>query len=216
MICMFESTKIHHPKNVQKPTYFCNFPKFLKSLLLPKVRFLKWYPIHRPGELEGCVEMFEHFHNSTISLSKVVRQQYQVSIRYGQNVKDVIAWYNLPRETLHFISFWIIYYLHFTLGLWILLFTEAESFCIFTSLTVRYQQRQIKVIVVPRHFLPLAGQKFWSWKNENIQSFDGFGQAKFAHGGLILGSSQFTPLPQLLLKTMLGIKGVKINKLTQK
>jgi hypothetical protein len=36
----------------------------------------------RTGELEGCVEMFEHFHNSTISLSKVVRVQYQVKLFY--------------------------------------------------------------------------------------------------------------------------------------
>ncbi len=38
--------------------------------------------------------------------------------------------------------------------------------------------------------------------------FHGFGQAKFASGGLILGSSQFTLLPQLPLKTMLSLSSV--------
>jgi hypothetical protein len=41
--------------------------------------------------------------------------------------------------------------------------------------------------------------------------FHGFGQAKFANGALILGSSQFLLLPQWPLKTMLAIKMVKIN-----
>jgi len=41
--------------------------------------------------------------------------------------------------------------------------------------------------------------------------FHGFGQAKFAYGGSILGSSQFTLLPQLPLKTMLSVKVVKID-----
>jgi len=39
----------------------------------------------------------------------------------------------------------------------------------------------------------------------------GFVQAKFAYGGWILGSSQFTLLPQLPLKTMLDFKVVKID-----
>ncbi len=39
----------------------------------------------------------------------------------------------------------------------------------------------------------------------------GFGQAKFAFCGSILGSSQFTILPQLALKTMLSLKVVKID-----
>jgi len=39
----------------------------------------------------------------------------------------------------------------------------------------------------------------------------GFGQAKFANGGSILGSSQFTLMPQLPLKTMLILKVVKID-----
>jgi len=38
-----------------------------------------------------------------------------------------------------------------------------------------------------------------------------FGQAKFAFGGLILGLSQFTQLPQMPLKMMLGLKVVKID-----
>jgi len=39
--------------------------------------------------------------------------------------------------------------------------------------------------------------------------FHGFGQAKFAYGGLILGSSQFTLLPKLPLRMMLSLKVVK-------
>jgi len=38
-----------------------------------------------------------------------------------------------------------------------------------------------------------------------------FGQAKFAYGGLVSGSSQFALLPQLPLKMMLGLKVVKID-----
>jgi hypothetical protein len=41
--------------------------------------------------------------------------------------------------------------------------------------------------------------------------YHGFGKAKFAYGGLILGSSQFTLLPQLPLKTRLDLKVVKID-----
>jgi hypothetical protein len=39
--------------------------------------------------------------------------------------------------------------------------------------------------------------------------FHGFGQAKFAYGGSIFGSSQFTPLPLLPLK--MDLKKVKIG-----
>jgi len=41
--------------------------------------------------------------------------------------------------------------------------------------------------------------------------FHGFGQAKFPDSGLVLGSIQFSLLPQLPLKTMLGLKVVKID-----
>jgi len=41
--------------------------------------------------------------------------------------------------------------------------------------------------------------------------FHRFKQAKFAYSGSILGSSQFTLLPQLPLKTMLILKVVKID-----
>jgi len=41
--------------------------------------------------------------------------------------------------------------------------------------------------------------------------FHGFGQAKFADGGSILGSSQCTQLPQLPLKTKLDLKVVEMN-----
>jgi hypothetical protein len=43
------------------------------------------------------------------------------------------------------------------------------------------------------------------------RAFQGFGQAKFAYGGSVLGSSQFTLLPQLPLQTMLDLKVVKID-----
>jgi len=43
------------------------------------------------------------------------------------------------------------------------------------------------------------------------RAFHGFGQAKFPDGGLVLGLSQFSILPQLPQKTMLCLKGVKIN-----
>jgi len=41
--------------------------------------------------------------------------------------------------------------------------------------------------------------------------FHGFEQAKYPDGGLVLGASQFTILPQLSLKTMLSLKVVKID-----
>jgi len=43
------------------------------------------------------------------------------------------------------------------------------------------------------------------------RAFHGFGQAKFADGGLILGLSQFAQLPQLPLKMMLDSKKIKID-----
>jgi hypothetical protein len=45
----------------------------------------------------------------------------------------------------------------------------------------------------------------------NYRAFQGFGQAKFPDDGLTLGSNQFSILPQLPQKTMLGLKGVKID-----
>jgi hypothetical protein len=41
--------------------------------------------------------------------------------------------------------------------------------------------------------------------------FHGFGQAQFAYGGLISGSSLFTLLPKLPLKMMLSLKVVKFD-----
>jgi len=41
--------------------------------------------------------------------------------------------------------------------------------------------------------------------------FHRFGQAKIPDGGSVLGSSQFSILPQLPLKMMLGLKVVKID-----
>jgi len=43
------------------------------------------------------------------------------------------------------------------------------------------------------------------------RAFHGFGQDKFPYGGSVLGSSQFTPLPQLPLKMTLDLKVVKID-----
>jgi len=43
------------------------------------------------------------------------------------------------------------------------------------------------------------------------KAFHRFGQAKFAYGGSILGSGQFTLMAQLPLKTMLDFKVVKNN-----
>jgi len=41
--------------------------------------------------------------------------------------------------------------------------------------------------------------------------FQGFGQAKFAYNGLILGWSQFIQLTQVTIKMMLDLKVVKID-----
>jgi len=46
---------------------------------------------------------------------------------------------------------------------------------------------------------------------DTYRAFHIFGQAKFAYGGSILGSSKFTLLPKLPLKTMLSLKVVKID-----
>ena len=43
------------------------------------------------------------------------------------------------------------------------------------------------------------------------RAFHRFGQAKFAYGGLVLGSSQFSVLPQLPHKMMLASKVVKTD-----
>jgi hypothetical protein len=44
-----------------------------------------------------------------------------------------------------------------------------------------------------------------------IQSVSQIWQAKFPDGGLVLGSSQFSVLPQLPPKMMLGLKEEKIG-----
>jgi len=43
------------------------------------------------------------------------------------------------------------------------------------------------------------------------RAFHGFGQARFPDGGLVLGSSQFSILPQLPLKIVLDSKMAKID-----
>jgi len=48
-------------------------------------------------------------------------------------------------------------------------------------------------------------------ERERYGAFHGFGQAKFAYGSLVIGSSQFTLLPPLPVKTKLNLKVVKID-----
>ncbi len=60
---------------------------------------------------------------------------------------------------------------------------------------------------------------FWTWQPcqvshtepKSYKAFHRFGQAKLAYSGSILGSSQFTLLPQLPPKMMLDLKVVKID-----
>jgi len=63
-------------------------------------------------------------------------------------------------------------------------------------------------------------EKMWPLKRQSCKKFfagkayrasHGFGQAKFAYGISVLGSSQFALLPQLSLKMMHGLKVVKID-----
>ena len=59
---------MHHPKNVQKPIYFCahicNFPKFLKSVLLPKSKvftMISYSQAGRVGRVCGNVRTLSQF-----------------------------------------------------------------------------------------------------------------------------------------------------------
>jgi len=65
------------------------------------------------------------------------------------------------------------------------------------------------------HLHAAARSNFLSFFSPNSETwyraFHRFGQAKFPDGGSILGSSQFLILPQLPLKTMIGLKVVKIG-----
>jgi hypothetical protein len=47
-----------------------------------------------------------------------------------------------------------------------------------------------------------------SYHHTERLAFQGFGQAKFPDGGLVLGSSQFSILPQLPPKILLNLKVV--------
>jgi len=49
------------------------------------------------------------------------------------------------------------------------------------------------------------------WADFSTELLTDLGKLKFAYGGSILGSIQFTLLPQLLLNTMLDLKVVKID-----
>ncbi len=52
---------------------------------------------------------------------------------------------------------------------------------------------------------------WWNWHLAYHRAFRRFGQAKFPDGGSVLGSSQFSILPQLPPKILLDSKVVKIN-----
>jgi hypothetical protein len=54
------------------------------------------------------------------------------------------------------------------------------------------------------------GSKFSS-KSQFYSVFQGFSKAEFANGGSILGSSQYSILPQLAQKMKLASKVVKID-----
>jgi len=59
----------------------------------------------------------------------------------------------------------------------------------------------------------IAKKREWKQKKQDITTyrvFHRFGQAKFPDGDLVLGSSQFSVLPQKPPKTMLGLKEVKL------
>ena len=58
---------------------YCNFTKkiFFDIQNFSHIRFLGDIEF-KTGELEGCVELCEHFHNSTIALSKEVRWKYSL------------------------------------------------------------------------------------------------------------------------------------------
>jgi hypothetical protein len=68
-----------------------------------------------------------------------------------------------------------------------------------------------------------VSDKLFLWIEKDLSAFDisdfkniyrafhGLGKAKFAYGGLILGSNQFTLLPQLSLKMTLDLKVVKVD-----
>jgi hypothetical protein len=59
-------------------------------------------------------------------------------------------------------------------------------------------------------FLLQAKKKLRKKRKICYRAFHGFGQAKFPDSGSDLGSSQFSILPQLPLKTTLGVKMIKI------
>jgi len=57
----------------------------------------------------------------------------------------------------------------------------------------------------------LSQSHIYSLTSESYRAFHRFGQARFLVGGYVLGSSQFSVLPQLSPKTMLGLKEIKID-----
>ncbi len=59
------------------------------------------------------------------------------------------------------------------------------------------------------HYVLLFFANFMTYGT--YKAFHGFGQAKFSDGGSVLGSSQFSILPQLPPKVLLNSKVVKIN-----
>jgi hypothetical protein len=59
--------------------------------------------------------------------------------------------------------------------------------------------------------LKRLGIRFESKQINTTERFTDKGKLNFPHGGSVLGLSQFSILPQLPLKMMLGLKVVKIN-----
>ena len=74
---------------------------------------------------------------------------------------------------------------------------------------IRTRPASTRTNVPSGHHFPGFRRSVWTICIENAvlhRAFPRFGQAKFADGGSILGSSQFSQLPQLPLKTTLNFK----------
>ncbi len=75
-------------------------------------------------------------------------------------------------------------------------------------------------LLVQNDYITGFMRSFCGWKSKiknceylllQSRAFHRFGHAKFPDGGSVLGSSQFSVMPQLPPKTMLGLKEVKIG-----
>jgi hypothetical protein len=85
------------------------------------------------------------------------------------------------------------------------LFSEFFLFCVIVKIGKQTFTAFFKPLFPRLHLLT-----FFSKHHLYYQVFHGFGQAKFADGGSILGSSKFTQLLQLPLKMTLDLKVVII------